>query len=627
MNLFSINRFVPVLCILLLTTGYNVVAQSADSVRVYWLQPVEVTSTKMSIGDKNFPTEKDNLSNILGRWGFSLIRKGVFFAQDIYADGLKRGDINVVVDGERYHSACPNRMDSPLTRVNPLEIESVDLIKSSGNLQSGLGGAVSFSRSDPFSNFGIKASLSGTAGAQSCMDLAGMVDKSSNRLTFRYSSGSPYEEADGNTFKDLYGYKDNYNYTLAEAAFRGKASNLNYGLSFSYTDDVSFPYLMMDERVNRVISAFGEYKNNKLYFNYTDHVMDNALRISTMLMESAAKNLTIGVKGDFYDIYFRNWDINNYFDNPKTHIDNQMIPGVNTFAASVNHLLNYNKISLSSKIGLQHVAVTETDRMDFYEELYPDAQSSRWFPTFGLSANFNDMLSESWGYGLMAETVLDSPENEALYIAVTKPMANPNWSGNPTLSQPFRATLRGSVGSANINAEVFGSYIWNYVYLTKLPGNMKQFQTYTNINSLLAGVTIQGSWKYFDIDASYTWAENKTNNTPMVEIAPIKIMSTLKLPDYQGFTAFLRHTFNSEQTRIDVMLNESPTPSWNKFDAGVAYSFSSLILNLEVENITGQNYYQHLSYFRNPFSSSAKVYEPGRTVRLRILFNQTVFGG
>ena len=131
---------------------------------------------------------------------------------------------------------------------------------------------------------------------------------------------------------------------------------------------------------------------------------------------------------------------------------------------------------------------------------------------------------------------------------------------------------------------------------------------------------------HFDIDASYTWAENKTGNTPLAEIPPLRVVSTLKSPEYQGLNAFLRYTFNSEQTRIDETLNESSTPSWSKFDAGVAYSFSKVTLNLEVENIAGQNYYQHLSYFRNPFSASATVYEPGRTVRLRILYNQTVFG-
>ena len=98
----------------------SISAQESDSLKNYWLNQVEIKAKRINLGDNNNKISKDNLENILAKNGFALIRKGVFFAQDIYADGLKRGDINVVIDGERYHSACPNRMDSPLTRVNPL---------------------------------------------------------------------------------------------------------------------------------------------------------------------------------------------------------------------------------------------------------------------------------------------------------------------------------------------------------------------------------------------------------------------------------------------------------------------------------------------------------------------------
>ena len=108
----------------------NLFSQSEDSLNSFWLIQVEINAKKLNLGDATNQISKDNLENVLGKNGFSLIRKGVFFAQDIYADGLKKGDINVVIDGERYHSACPNRMDSPLTRINPLDLESVDLNKT-----------------------------------------------------------------------------------------------------------------------------------------------------------------------------------------------------------------------------------------------------------------------------------------------------------------------------------------------------------------------------------------------------------------------------------------------------------------------------------------------------------------
>ncbi len=42
------------------------------------------------------------------------------------------------------------------------------------------------------------------------------------------------------------------------------------------------------------------------------------------------------------------------------------------------------------------------------------------------------------------------------------------------------------------------------------------------------------------------------------------------------------------------------------------------LVTLEVDNITNESYYQHLSYLRNPFVSGASVWEPGMTVTLGV---------
>lgn len=43
-----------------------------------------------------------------------------------------------------------------------------------------------------------------------------------------------------------------------------------------------------------------------------------------------------------------------------------------------------------------------------------------------------------------------------------------------------------------------------------------------------------------------------------------------------------------------------------------------LLVTLEVDNITDELYYQHLSYLRNPFASGSSVWEPGITVTLGV---------
>ncbi len=599
-------------------------AQLNDSLKIYWLEPVEVTSQKLSLGDYQTPVEKDNLSSLLNRNGFNLIRKGVFFAQDIYADGFKKGDVSVVVDGERYHCACPNRMDSPLSRVNPLELESLELNKTAGDIQSGLGGKVSFHRSVPVEPISLKAGLSGSSAASQSFDGSLSAEGFNQRLSVRYSTGLPYEDAEGRTFKDLYGYEDNFDYKLAEATFNGSESLWKYGATFTYTENVSFPYLKMDERDNKVISTHLSYNENKIYFNYTHHVMDNDLRQSAMFMESIGKNLTIGAVGSFYDFYFRNWNLDNVLIMPTMTLNNNMMPNVNTFYGAVNKSLNFDKFTLSGKAGVSYQNVGEEERLDFYKSLYPDAKGNRWFPVFGLSANYSTSLNEDWGTGVIIEAASEAPETEYLYIAVQRPMTNPNWSGNPTLDQAMRGTVRGSVNYQRIRLEAFATQVWNYVNLTNTSIGMKPYTTYENVNAYFLGLNFGFEWKFIQLNASYTYAQNTTNDSPLSEIQPLNISTSLTSPAFYSTIVYLKHTYNDAQLRVDEELYESTTPAWNRIDIGAVYNANTFLVSLEVENITNALYYQHLSYLRDPFASGSRVYEPGTTVRLNFRLNQVL---
>ena len=581
-------------------------AQWSDSLKIYWLEPVEVTSQKLSLGDYQTPVEKDNLSSLLNRNGFNLIRKGVFFAQDIYADGFKKGDVSVVVDGERYHCACPNRMDSPLSRVNPLELESLELNKTAGNIQSGLGGKVSFHRAVPLEPISLKAGLSGSSAASQSFDGSISAEGFNQRLSVRYSTGLPYEDADGRTFKDLYGYEDNYSYKLAEAAFNGSESLWKYGAAFTYTENVSFPYLKMDERDNKVISTHLSYNENKVYFNYTRHVMDNDLRQSTMFMESIGKNLTVGAVGSFYDVYYRNWNLDNVMVMPTMTLTNNMMPDVNSFYGAVNKSLSFDKFTLSGKAGVSYQSVGEEERIDFYKSLYPNAEGNRWFPVFGLSANYSTSLNDDWGTGAIIEATSEAPETEYLFIAIQRPMTNPNWSGNPTLNQPMRGTVRGSVNYQRIRLEAFATQAWNYVNLTNKSVGMKPYTTYENVNAYFLGLNFGFEWKFIRMNASYTYAENTTNDSPLSEIQPLSVSTSLTSPSFYNAFIYLKHTYNDAQLRVDELLKESTTSAWNRIDVGAVYNASTFLISLEVENITNALYYQHLSYLRDPFASGSQ---------------------
>lgn len=599
----------------------SVFSQVQDSIKNYWISPVEVTAKRSIMAEAYMDPSKDRLSSIFESNGFTLIRKGVFFAQDVYSDGLKKADINIVVENERYHTACPNRMDSPLIRVNPLEVESVELNKTNGSLLSGLGGVVNFTRIKPSDSLRFKTGISGTMGASENLDAAFKVDGFSQSVTLRYATGSPYEDANGNTFKDIYGYKDDFQYSLFETSFLGEMGKMKYGASYINTQDVSFPYLMMDERLNNVYSAFFSYANNKIYFNYTDHLMDNELRISSTTMTTSARNLTIGVVGDFYEIYYRNWDSDNrFFNNSGLNISNHLMPNTKTFSAVVQHEIKFLNFRVSGKFGVANQSMNDSETEAFFKTYYDVSKFNRWFPLFGITADYSGLIVDKLGYGVLIEAGGEIPSLEELYITVVKPGTKPNWSGNPNLSQPIRSALRGMLAYEHLTLEVYYSQIWNYVNLTKIALG-KAIQTYKNIDAQLMGINFNFKSTYLDLGMSYTYGENLTHDTPLAEIRPLEINGKFRLPKYWNTSIYLNATYEVEQNRVDEVLREDITPAWYRIDIGAKYKIDNLLLGLEFENITNQLFYRHLSYSRNPFATGTKVFDPGRKVYLSLSYS------
>ena len=602
-------------------------AQITDTTKIYHLQSViEVTGKRIRPSLRAFPIEKDQFATVLNTNGFALIRKGVFFAQDIYADGFKRGDIQVVVDGERYHSACPNRMDSPLTRANPLEMASIDLVKNSSALQSGLGGAVNFHRENPGEPLKIRAGLSQAAGVTGNSDGAFSITKSKHTLDGRYATGRGYDDAEGRSFVDLYGYRQDYTYRLAEGSFMGRTGDWKYRAALTYSDDVMFPYLQMDERVNRVISGFVSYRGNKAYVNHTSHVMDNGLRVSTMSMVTDASNTTVGLTGGFYEAYYRHWNADNRIITPMATIENHLMPDVTVIGGALQKSYSSLHWGASAKAGAIYHRMGDDARLDFYKPLYPDAKQTRLIPTFGFTGFYKSLLANKIIGVLTAEIASDAPATENMYITVRKPMGKPNWMGNPTLDQPVKAGLRGSLAYRGASIELFATQVWNYINFIAATAGTTKYMTYDNIDAVLTGANISGQWKYLDLSAFYTWANNSTNDSAMAEIPPLMVMTTLKSPNYRGLKGQLRHTFADAQTRIDESLGEQSSPSWHRLDANVSYAIGALRLVMDVENITDELYHQHMSYLRDPYAAGVQLYEPGRTFRFTVVFDELFAG-
>jgi hypothetical protein len=616
--------FIIALCIFSLSIN----AQQSDSIKTYQLPSVEIISKRGIPFIEKYEYGTDYNSNLLNKNGYALVRRGLNFTQDLYVEGFERGYVKVVIDGEQYHNACPNRMDAPATRLNLIDMSEVELTKSSTMLNSGLYGKVEYHRSKLEDVVRLKSVLTGNFGAQNDYDASLSAEAYYSNFTLRYSSGNPYNNGEEKSFKDLYGYKDNYSYSYLNGSFRQSIPeyDVEFGGNFTQAKDISFPYLQMDERNSKVFGGFFSYKGNKLYFNFTDHLMNNGLRTnySNMKMETSAKNFTVGLTGSFYEFVYRNWNADNFISMPMMghFISNKLMPNVDQVA--VNFATNYSFGNFTSfaKGGVQYFRYKDVLRKDFYKELFPDTKENRLFISAGLIGTYSAQLMDNLIFSASAEFATDAPEAEQLYIAVQRMMSNPDWSGNPTLNQPLRATLRTSLNFDLIRLELFGNYVANYVDIVKKMKTMKAAMTYDNVNAIIAGTNITFSYKWIESNLTYLWGENYDSKNPLAEIAPLSVFTIVKTPELSGFRFLLNHRYENAQTRVNEDLKEFRTAAWNSIGVGVEYTLNFITLTLQSNNILNHNYVKYLSYSRSPFSAGIPVYEPGRSVTFTLSMNK-----
>ena len=647
------TRIVILAFVLILAHSAMLSAQQADSVRTWELAAVEISASRIAFGRLDVPLRKEALESVLTRQGFTLVRRGVAFAQDIAVDGFRRGDIVVVVDGERYHSACPNRMDSPLTRVNPLDLATVVLDKSALEPVSGLAGSVHFRRRPPSEAWRAHASLAGSADAMRSVDAAVMAEGRRHALSLRYATGDSYTDGSGRDFTERYGYTALHAHTLAEVSARGQSREWSYGGGFSYTENVLFPYLLMDERFNRVWNGHLQWKDVRLYATWTDHLMTNEFRRGMMSMRTAARNLTVGVTGERFEVWMRRWDADNRFDSRvdsrfdsrvdsranagmrriaftgstmmdasssagQPLLENHMLPEAQQYYAAGIHRVHAGMISLTVRAGLTHQRIGDESRLAVYREVHPEADNGRWFVIGAAQAEWRRRTGRHGGYGVQLEAVTEAPQTEELYIAVQKPGGKPTWSGNPTLSQPRRGTLRLSTRRHGLRAELFGSGVFGYVQPAKRSSNAGMYQTFENVDAWIAGATLRYERRMLTADVAWTWGQQMDAGTPLSEIPPLRGSLILHTPAWHRFSLHADIIAQADQHRVDPSLGEFTTPGWMRIDLGLRWTGSTLRADLTVENLFDRSYRQHLSYLRNPFSAGIQVWEPGRVIRLQL---------
>lgn len=557
--------------------------------------------------------------------GLAAIRKGFALGGDVYADGFKRAQLATVIDGERVCNACPNRMDAPVGRVNPLEIETATVRRDGDDLHGALGGVINLRRSRPAEVPTVRGYLSGAFHGGVETDAALAFEARGLRVGGRHFAGAGWADADGRTFRELYGYRVDATSRHGELSLHQARDDWSVHGSYAVSRDVLHPYLLMDERASDHWSVSFGRDDWRLYADHTDHLMDNGLRSSGGMtdMVTDASNTDLGFTGGWFELRARNWDADNRITPvlmPLMGTVNHMLPDVWRWGATVRHALAGPAGGrLYGRLGLVDTRAGDDAALDLNRRLHAGADRQQVSIPFAAGLRLENELGAGLSGGLLLEAVADAPGIEEMFIVVDKPAAKPTWIGNPDLADPRRGTLRGSLSGGVLRSEAFVTRVWGYPYLAQRAVGTDKYQTWQGEEVRLAGASLSARWPHLDVALDWQWGE-KDDGTALGEIPPLQLVVVARTPVWRYWRGRLSWTRAAEQPRVDPALDETATPGWDRLDFALSLAAEGATLEIAVDNLADELYAEHLASWRQVFGAGTRVNAPGRTVRVSTTF-------
>ncbi|WP_297454769.1 TonB-dependent receptor [Persephonella sp.] len=609
------------------------------------------------------------------------IRKGGT-ANDITIRGFGRDNINVLIDGQRVYGACPNRMDPTIFHLSTRQVKEVKILEGPFDVsnQGSLAGVVNLVSKDPEAGAGGSIFFTGGYFNYLSGGVEAYGGNETVRVLAGYSKqySKPYESGEGKKITEYKHPKAANDYKPSEidhTAFNidnvwtkvvitpNDDNEIKINYAFDEAKDVLYPYLLMDAVYDRTHRINGEYYLKPLdikisaYWNFVKHDMQDRWRKSSnmwvsrgYMMRTLAKTRTYGVKiekgwktGDIklktgIEAYKRNWRA----DNVVMNNDNRgMIPDVDikNIGAYIQGAKKINNLVVSAGVRVDSTK-SEADKnalgtanRNIYNEYYGnnyDLNQTDTYVTGNILFRYNfDKRSNAYiGFGHTVRV----PDPEERFIALKKPMTKPDWVGNPNLdpvkNNEMDAGFEYYWGLFGIKGNIFYSDLTDYIYLTKIQNQSgtKKAMSYQNIDAHIYGGDVTAIGMLTDtvsveIGAAYQRGKKdsgKYTDSDLAEIPPLKTRLAIK---YDNGTAFgmLETIYSAKQSKVDSDLNEKETKSYYVVNLKTGYNVGDrAFVGLGIDNLFDKNYYTHLSYLRNPFSSGMKVPEPGRFVYMNI---------
>jgi iron complex outermembrane receptor protein len=397
-----------------------------------------------------------------------------------------------------------------------------------------------------------------------------------------------------------------------------------------------------------------------IYYNTVKHDMRDTFRMSSNMaldgndysMRTLAKAKTYGFRINKnlnirdtdveigLDGYVKNWKADNRIAMNMmgmiVDLDNRgMIPDVDIkdiglFLKAKRNLQNF---VLSGGIRVDYTEYDANksafgrDNYDLYSQYYTNysynPSDTYVSGNILLTYKLNDKSDMYIGYGHSVRV----PNQEELFIALKKPMTKPDWVGNPNLSPTkndeidLGVNYRYKLTSVKVN--LFYSKLTDYIYLTTIRNlsNTKDAMSYKNIDAYIYGGNVElfqdfNNGLYGRLAVAYQRGKKDngyTTDSDLAEIPPLKLITALGFQNDNSNT-YLEAIYSAKQNNVDEELNEFKTSPYFVVNFRTSYNSSNFSFTFGVDNIFDVMYYTYLSYKRDPFSSGARVPEPGRFI-------------
>lgn len=601
------------------------------------------------------------------------IRKSPGYGLDPVLRGFKYEQLNLVIDGGPCAiAACPNRMDPPSSQVAPNMMARVEIFKGPHTLRYGnsFGGTVNFISEKP--RF--------TEHPKAYGRVSGAWESNGNILRTEGMSGIRTKKADAGIYASWSqgaDYKDGAGNRVPASFHRGSlGSNIAIGLTKkqvlslsatrNFARDVIFPALPMDLRSDdtwllnaKHTVVFDKRRlaswQTHVFGNFVQHFMDNRLKDSPpMEAETRANTKSYGgrTEGVWQFSRAKLYGGMDFRMEQATGVRKRFMPNGNVMEdnawqdASISktglfgeyqYVLQQNKFVLSARMELNRA--TSSDVSPEFAGIYPETGHISLNPAISLGG----VHSTSGGFsaGLWLGSVSRSAGITERYINFFPVGLDPyEMLGNPMLKPEInnQADLVLSYKSDKLTAELdlFFSWLQDFISSeidtsldTRLP-NSPGVRQYRNLDkALLTGFECRISQLLFwgldhQLNLAFTYGENKVDNTPLPEIAPLDIHYILAGHYLQGrLIPELTLRYAAGQSRIAESFGETETPSFLLVNLEVSYRIlKGLQFTAALLNLFDTLYYEHLT--RSVRGTTDPVYAQGRSFNfsLSYAFNQ-----